>query len=74
LVTERGIAIHPRRQDLIKKLEGSNLPLMTIEALLEKAEAITGKPKDIHPEEKIVGVVRYRDGSIIDSIYQVKGV
>lgn len=74
LVTERGIAINPRRQDLIHLLKNSSLPIVTIEDLLQKAHQITGIPKEMPPVGKVVGVVRYRDGSIIDSIYEVKGV
>ncbi len=73
LVTERGIAINPRRTDLIKKLEHSKLPLMTIEDLLKKAHDITGTPKEKINQGKVVGVVRYRDGSIIDCLYQYQG-
>lgn len=73
LVTERGIAINPKRQDLINKLSQSQLPLVKIEDLLQRAHAITGVPKDIEPSGRVIGVVRYRDGSIIDSLYQVQG-
>lgn len=73
LVTERGIAIHPRRKDLIEKLKNSSLPIMTIEELLAIAHKITGIPKDFTKESKVIGLVRYRDGSIIDSIYQYQG-
>ena len=73
LVTERGIAINPKRQDLIHLLKDSSLPIVTIDELLHKAHQITGIPKDMNVQGKIVGVVRYRDGSIIDSIYEVKG-
>lgn len=73
LVTERGIAINPRRTDLIKKLEHSKLPLMTIEDLLKKAHDMTGTPKEKINQGKVVGVVRYRDGSIIDCLYQYQG-
>ncbi len=73
LVTERGIAIHPKRVDLIEKLKNSTLPITTIDALLEKAYQMTGVPKSLETRSKIIGVVRYRDGSIIDSLYEVKG-
>lgn len=33
VVTERGIAVNPRRKDLIDRLRHSSLPLKTIEAL-----------------------------------------
>jgi citrate lyase subunit alpha/citrate CoA-transferase len=68
------ISINPRRQDLIHLLKNSSLPIVTIEDLLQKAHQITGIPKEMPPVGKVVGVVRYRDGSIIDSIYEVKGV
>jgi citrate lyase subunit alpha/citrate CoA-transferase len=72
VVTDRGIAVNPLRKDLIEKLIKAKLPVFTIEELKEKAEKITGKPKAIEYLDKIVGVVEYRDGSIIDVIRQVK--
>jgi citrate lyase subunit alpha/citrate CoA-transferase len=72
VVTDRGIAVNPLRQDLIKKFTKAKLPIFTIEKLKEKAEKITGKPKAIEYSDKIVGIVEYRDGSIIDVIRQVK--
>lgn len=70
IVTERGIAINPKRVDLIKQLENSKLNFKTIDELIETAEKITLKPKEIKKGEKIVGLVRYRDGSFIDTIYE----
>lgn len=70
VVTERGIAINPLRADLIKKLENTKLTVTTIEELINAALAITGIPKKVEKGEKIVGLVRYRDGSIIDTIYE----
>jgi citrate lyase subunit alpha/citrate CoA-transferase len=71
LVTERGIAINPRRVDLLEKLKNSKLNIVTMKDLLAKSIAITGIPKVKQKSEQIIGVVRYRDGSIIDSIYKV---
>jgi citrate lyase subunit alpha / citrate CoA-transferase len=68
IVTERGIAVNPRRQDLIKQLKATNLPVMTIEELKAVAEKITGTPKAIELSEEIVAVVEYRDGTVIDVI------
>lgn len=70
LVTERGIAINPKRVDLIEKLKNSKLNIVPIEKLLETAYAIAGTPKKIIKSDKVVGVVRYRDGTIIDSLYE----
>lgn len=69
LVTERGIAINPKRVDLIKKLKSTNLPIVSIESLLELAYSITGTPKLLKQSNNIIGVVRYRDGTIIDTLY-----
>jgi citrate lyase subunit alpha/citrate CoA-transferase len=72
LVTDQGIAVNPRRQDLYHNLKKANLPVMSIEALMAKASQIVGIPEPIKVEDKIVGVVKYRDGSVIDVIHQVK--
>lgn len=72
VVTDRGIAVNPLRKDLIDRFKEANLPICTIEELKEKAEKITGKPDPIEYTDKIIGVVEYRDGTIIDVIRQVK--
>jgi citrate lyase subunit alpha/citrate CoA-transferase len=72
LVTDRGIAINPLRKDLLDRFKNTKLPLFSIEELKEKAEQLTGKPEPIEFGEKIVGLVEYRDGTIIDVIRQVK--
>lgn len=71
LVTERGIAINPKRTDLIEKLKETNLPLMTIEELKNIAEKMTGIPKEIEFSKDIVAVVEYRDGTVIDVVRRV---
>ncbi len=68
LVTERGIAVNPRRTDLIEKLKETNLPVMTIEELKEIAEKMTGKPEPIKTTDEVVAVVEYRDGTVIDVV------
>ncbi|OAA86833.1 citrate lyase subunit alpha [Clostridium ljungdahlii] len=73
VITERGIAINPRRKDLIEKLEKSNLPIITIEELKDKAEKMTGKPKAVKFSNDIVAVVEYRDGTVIDVVKKVLG-
>jgi citrate lyase subunit alpha / citrate CoA-transferase len=70
LVTERGIAINPNRPDLIEKLKHSRLKILKIEELLSIAEKMTGKPKQKNLSKEVIGVVRYRDGSIIDTLYK----
>ncbi len=72
IVTDQGVAINPRREDLIEKMRGSSLPLCTIEELQQKAEQLVGKPDPIRYTDKVVGIVTYRDGSVIDLIHQVR--
>jgi len=71
VVTERGIAINPLRKDLIQAVKGSGLPVRPIEELKEEAERICGKPGLPGLTEKIVAVVKWVDGTILDSVRQV---
>ena len=72
VVTDRGIAVNPNRKNLLEKLKHAGLPLFTIEELMHQAEDMVGIPDPIRYTDKIVGVVTYRDGSIIDLIKQVR--
>ena len=71
LVTERGIAINPNRQDLIERFKDSNLPIYTIEELQQMAYDMVGKPEGIEVSQDpkdVVAIIEYRDGSIIDVV------
>ena len=72
IVTERGIAINPRRKDLLKKVKGSDLPVKSILELKEEAERICGKPEKPSFEDHIVAVVKWVDGTVLDSVKQIK--
>ncbi len=63
---------NPLRQDLIERLKETKLPLFSIEELKEKVVRITGKPDQIEFTDRIVGIVEYRDGTVIDVIRHVK--
>ncbi len=71
LVTERGICVNPARTDIIELLNTANIPVKKIEFLKEEVEKLTGKPEKIKHKEKIIGVIEYRDGTVIDVIKQV---
>jgi len=73
IVTENDICINPLRKDLIKQLTDAGIKLTTIEQLVEKAYKIVGKPSLIqYDTNRPIAIVEYRDGTIIDLIYQVK--
>lgn len=71
LVTDHGIAVNPKRPNLAARLKEAGFEILDIEALHQKALALTGTPKPIRFTDKPVALVRYRDGSVIDVIYQV---
>jgi citrate lyase subunit alpha/citrate CoA-transferase len=71
IVTERGIAINPRREDLMDRLKNTSLPLKSIEELKNEAEKICGKPALPKTGKKVVAVVKWVDGTVIDSIKEV---
>jgi citrate lyase subunit alpha / citrate CoA-transferase len=70
LVTDRGIAVNPRRQELKSLLCAAGLPIREIGDLKRLAESYTGVPRPLEFEDRIVGLVEYRDGTIIDTIRQ----
>jgi citrate lyase subunit alpha/citrate CoA-transferase len=70
IVTERGIAINPRRTDLIEKMKHSRLNIVSIQDLLATAHKICGVPAQPVISNRVVGMVVYRDGTIIDQLYQ----
>ena len=72
VVTERGIAINPLRQDLLERVKGKGLPLTTIEELHDIARKLCGKPEPASVDRtKPVAVVKWVDGTVIDTIYKV---
>jgi citrate lyase subunit alpha/citrate CoA-transferase len=71
LVTDHGIAVNPRRPEVAERIKAAHLPLYTIEELKKKAEKVTGAPEPLPFGDKIVGMVEYRDGTIIDVIREI---
>lgn len=71
IVTELGIAINPKRPDLIKMFKALKVPQFTIEELRDKAYAITGVPAKIHYGDQTVALIEYRDGHLIDVVKNV---
>ncbi len=72
VVTERGIAINPRREDLRSAVRGSRLPIREIDELREELVRICGEPQKPEPGGEIVSVVTWVDGTLLDSIHRVE--
>ncbi len=72
IVTERGIAINPRRSDLIEATKNSGLPIRPIEEIKQEVDdMLGGPPAKPNLSKEVVGVVKWVDGTVLDSIYQV---
>lgn len=72
IVTERGIAVNPTRPQLERELRARKLPVISIGDLKSQVEALTGKPASAKTGSRVIALVEYRDGSLIDAIYQVE--
>ena len=72
LVTDHGIAVNPKRPEVEQRLRNAHLPVMIIQELHQRAVALTGEPEPLEFDERVVAVIRYRDGSVIDVVRQVK--
>jgi len=72
LVTDHGIAVNPNRPEVEQRLRDAGLPVFSIQQLYERALEISGQPSPIDFLDKVVGVVRYRDGTVIDLVHQIK--
>ncbi len=74
VVTERGIAINPRRTDLLDAVKGSDLPIRPIEEIKEEVEGIIGgKPQPPRFTDRPVAVIKWVDGTVLDTVWQVEG-
>ncbi len=72
VVTEHGIAINPKRDDIIEAMRGSKVPIYDIQDLQKKAERICGKPQEPKTTDDIIAAILWRDGTVIDVVYRVK--
>jgi len=72
LVTERGVAVNPAREDILARLEGSDLPVRTIGELREIAVGLSGVPERPEYEDRVVALIEWRDGTVIDTVRQLK--
>jgi citrate lyase subunit alpha/citrate CoA-transferase len=73
VVTERGIAINPRRKDLLESTRGSGLPIRSIVEIKAEVDDLVGGPPAKPPlGDEIIGVVKWVDGTVLDSIRRVE--
>ncbi|MBP3645797.1 MAG: citrate lyase subunit alpha [Clostridia bacterium] len=71
LVTQRGVAVNPKNQELALRLKDAGVNVVDIGELKRTAEKITGVPQKKPRGGRKVANVIYRDGTQIDSIMSV---
>jgi citrate lyase subunit alpha/citrate CoA-transferase len=71
IVTDAGVAVNPAREDLKQAFADASFPVFTIDELKEKAYAVVGQPKAIEYGEKVVALIEYRDGTLIDVVRNI---
>ncbi|GHV56482.1 citrate lyase subunit alpha [Synergistales bacterium] len=74
LVTEFGVTINPRRTDLIDAFKASGargVPLVPIDELAAKAKSLSGPMAPPRHGGRIIGVIEWRDGTVIDVIREL---
>ncbi|MBN1541014.1 citrate lyase subunit alpha [candidate division KSB1 bacterium] len=72
LVTEYGVAINPRRLDLLDRLNKSAIPVLSIEELHNRALQMTGEPEKPQFTDRVVALIEFRDGTVIDVVRQLQ--
>lgn len=73
VVTDYGVAVNPNRPDLLEALKAADcVPLYTIEELRDMAYSITGEPEPVQFDDRIVGIIEGRDGTVMDVVHKIK--
>jgi citrate lyase subunit alpha/citrate CoA-transferase len=72
LVTERGVCVNPLYKHLEENLRKGGVKVVDIRDLEVSVDEITGIPQKLNFTDKIVGLVEYRDGTIIDTIQELQ--
>ncbi|MDP6803106.1 MAG: citrate lyase subunit alpha [Gemmatimonadota bacterium] len=73
VVTERGVAVNPRREDLLEDLCGSDLPVRSIADIKAEVEELCGGPPS-PPDlgEEVIAAIHWVDGTVIDAVRRVE--
>ena len=72
LVTQYGIAVNPKNEEMRDRLIRAHMPVVSIEELKAKAESLCGVPKALEHGERVVAKVIGRSGEVQDLIYRKK--
>ncbi len=73
IVTERGIAVNPLRDDLRQRFLEARLPVRSLEEMKAEADAMIQPVRRPVFGDDIVAAIEWRDGTIIDVVRKVEG-
>ena len=72
IVTDYGIAVNPKRTDLLEAAHKAHLTIKTIEELRDIAYCMAGEPSPLEYEDKVIAIIESRDGTIMDVVRKRK--
>ena len=72
VVTDYGVAVNPKRQDLIEALNTAGIQITPIETLRDIAYGIVGTPDPVQFKDRVVAIIEARDGTVMDVVREVK--
>jgi citrate lyase subunit alpha/citrate CoA-transferase len=73
IVTERGVAVSRKRDDLREAFTRAGLPVRELADLKAEAERFTRKPGRPVFGDDVIALIEWRDGTVIDTVRRVVG-
>ena len=72
VVTDYGIAVNPKRTDLIEALDAAGIKTKTIQELRDIAYSIVGTPDPVQFKDRVIAIIEARDGTVMDVVREIK--
>ena len=73
IVTERGIAVNPKREDLKERFVKAGLPVRELSEIKAEADRLTRPPGKPVFGDEVIALIEWRDGTVIDTVRKVVG-
>lgn len=73
IVTERGISVNPKRDDLKERFVGAGLPVRELSDIKNEADRLIQPPQRPIFGDEVIAVIEWRDGTVIDVVRRVEG-
>ena len=73
VVTERGLAVNPRREDLKERFLSAGLPVRTLEEIKAEVEAFVQPLAQPVFGDEVIALIEWRDGTVLDAVRKAEG-